>query len=257
MADRFSAASIYYKMKRTLVIGDIHGGLKALVQVLNRASVSAADTLIFLGDYVDGWSESAAVIEYIMKLSEKQHCIFLKGNHDEWCEDWLRTGHADKTWLHHGGHATIKSYAAISTAARQMHLDFFEKMKLYETDDQNRLFIHAGFTSMHGPQKEVHVSNFSWDRTLWEMAITLDTQINKDSVLYPKRLKLFHEIYIGHTPTLYFNVTEPMRGCNVWNIDTGAAFTGKLSIMDIDTKGFWQSDWVKNLYPGEAGRNKD
>jgi serine/threonine protein phosphatase 1 len=244
-------------MKRTLVIGDIHGGLKALVQVLNRASVSADDKLIFLGDYVDGWSESAQVVEYVMKLSEKQHCIFIKGNHDEWCEDWLRTGNADKTWLFHGGQATAKSYAAVDDLTRLRHLNFFETMKLYETDDQNRLFIHAGFTSMHGPQKEFHSSNFGWDRTLWETALILDEQIDKDSLLFPKRLKLFHEIYIGHTPTLYYNETTPMNGCNVWNTDTGAAFTGKLSIMDIDTKNFWQSDPVKNLYPGEAGRNRD
>ncbi len=39
---------------RTLVIGDIHGGLKALVQVLERAAVQPTDELIFLGDYTDG-----------------------------------------------------------------------------------------------------------------------------------------------------------------------------------------------------------
>ena len=43
-------------MKKTFVIGDIHGGLKALIQVLERAEVTINDTLIFLGDYVDGWS---------------------------------------------------------------------------------------------------------------------------------------------------------------------------------------------------------
>ena len=37
-------------MSRTLVIGDIHGGLKAVIQVLERAKVSPNDTLIFLGD---------------------------------------------------------------------------------------------------------------------------------------------------------------------------------------------------------------
>ncbi|MEP6748182.1 MAG: metallophosphoesterase [Bacteroidota bacterium] len=243
-------------MKRTLVIGDIHGGLKALVQVLARASVSACDTLIFLGDYVDGWSESAQVIEYVINLSLQQQCFFIKGNHDVWCEDWLRTGNADKTWLFHGGQATAKSYNHIDIATRQKHLDFLEEMGLYEIDEHNRLFIHAGFTSMHGPQKEFHSSNFSWDRTLWEMAITLDKQITTDSILFPKRLKLFDEIYIGHTPTLYYDVTIPMNGGNVWNIDTGAAFTGKLSVMDINTKEFWQSDIVRDLYPGETGRNR-
>jgi serine/threonine protein phosphatase 1 len=85
----------------------------------------------------------------------------------------------------------------------------------------------------------------------------MDGRIKKDSLLFPKRLKLFSEIYIGHTPTLYYGTDEPMQGCNVWNLDTGAAFYGKLSIMDINTKQFWQSDVVKDLYPGEVGRNKD
>ena len=42
-------------MSRTLVVGDIHGGLKALEQALERANVTDKDKLIFLGDYVDGW----------------------------------------------------------------------------------------------------------------------------------------------------------------------------------------------------------
>ena len=243
-------------MKRTLVIGDIHGGLKAVHQVFEKANVTHADKLIFLGDYVDGWSESSGVIDYMIELSTTNECIFIKGNHDLWSEDWLRTRDADKTWVFHGGQATIDSYANVSVATKMQHLNFLEQMSFYYIDELNRLFIHAGFTSMHGPQKEFHNSNFSWDRTLWEMALTMDKRIKKDSLLFPKRLKLFHEIYIGHTPTLYYNVDTPMQGCNVWNLDTGAAFYGKLSIMDIETKEFWQSDVVQTLYPGETGRNK-
>ena len=243
-------------MKRHLIIGDIHGGLKALRQVFEKAGVTPEDKLIFLGDYVDGWSESAAVMDYMLELNSSHDCVFIKGNHDVWCEDWLRTGEADKTWLFHGGQATVDSYATVNTATKMQHLNFMEQMPYYYIDEQNRLFIHAGFTSMHGPQKEFHNSNFSWDRTLWEMALTMDKRIKKDSVLFPKRLILFTEIYIGHTPTLYYDVDVPMQGCNVWNMDTGAAFTGKLSIMDIDSKQVWQSDAVYTLYPGEAGRNK-
>jgi serine/threonine protein phosphatase 1 len=55
-------------MKRTFVIGDIHGGLKALKQVLQNAAVTKEDTLIFLGDYVDGWSESVQVISFLIDL---------------------------------------------------------------------------------------------------------------------------------------------------------------------------------------------
>lgn len=240
---------------RTYVIGDIHGGLKALMQALERAPVKPEDNLIFLGDYVDGWSESAQTISYLIELAANQECIFIKGNHDVWCEEWLRSGYASQIWLMHGGKETIESYAHIDEANRQQHLQWLEQMKYFQRDEKDRLFIHAGFTSMHGPEKEFHSSNFSWDRTLWEMAITMDKSITPDSVLYPKRLKLFTEIFIGHTPTLHYNIGIPMQGCNVWNVDTGAAFTGKLSIMDAESKEFWQSDPVFELYPGEKGRN--
>jgi serine/threonine protein phosphatase 1 len=251
------SANFYTTMKRTFVIGDIHGGLRALQQVLERAAVQKEDTLIFLGDYVDGWSESAQTLSFIMDRATYQSCIFIKGNHDEWCESWLKSGKLDKTWLISGGKETIKSYAAIDSATKLKHLNFLEGLKFFEIDTQHRLFIHAGFTSMHGPEQEFYASNYRWDRTLWEMAITMDTAITKDSVFYPQRLKLYSEIYIGHTPTLRYHIGVPMQGCNVWNVDTGAAFTGKLTIMDIDTKEFWQSDPLPFLYPGELGRNNN
>lgn len=244
-------------MKRTLVIGDIHGGLRALVQVLERAKVDHNDLLVFLGDYVDGWSESAQLIEFLIDISQKQNCIFIKGNHDIWCQEWLATSNKNEIWLQHGGQSTIESYEGFSDADKQRHLKFFEQMKNYYIDEVNNLFIHAGFSSMNGPRHEHYASNYSWDRTLWEMALTMDKRIKKHSVLYPKRLLLFREIYIGHTPTLNYNVEVPMQGCNVWNIDTGAAFTGKLTCLELGTKEFWQSDVLPHLYHGEKGRNKN
>ncbi|MDE5492097.1 metallophosphoesterase [Elizabethkingia meningoseptica] len=242
-------------MKRTLVVGDIHGGLKALEQVLERAKVTAQDKLIFLGDYVDGWRESSSVINALIALSEKQECIFVKGNHDAYCEDWLSAEIIPEMWLLNGGVSTMNSYADYSQEDIDRHLEFFGKMKNYYTDDQNRLFIHAGYSSMHGPEREMHDSNYRWDRTLWETAVAMDKNIQKDSVLYPKRLLLYNEIFIGHTPTLHLGTTNPVNKANVWNIDTGAAFTGVVSIMDIETKEYWQSDTLPSLYPDEKGRN--
>ncbi len=244
-------------MSRTLVIGDMHGGLKALEQVLERAEITKDDLLIFLGDYVDGWSQSAQVISYIIQLSKHQNCIFIKGNHDALCEEWLRRGKQDASWLKYGGVATMNSYIPIDDATRLKHLNFLKDMKLFYIDANNRLFLHAGFTSMHGPEQEFYSTNFTWDRTLWEMAVAMDKRILTDSVIFPKRLRLYKEIYIGHTPTTNYNVTVPMQGCNVWNVDTGAAFKGAITVMDINTKQFWQSEPVCNLYPDEVGRNKD
>lgn len=243
-------------MARKIVIGDIHGALRALKQLFFIISLRPDDQLIFLGDYVDGWSQSADVIEFLVDLEKVQECIFIKGNHDAWCESWLKGEGADEDWLFHGGYSTVQSYRSISREEKTIHSAFFEKMRHYYVDDANRLFVHAGFSSIHVPGSEQFESSCLWDRTLWQMALAMDSQLTKVSKLNPERLLLFREIFIGHTPTLNYNVTVPMHACNVWNIDTGAAFYGKLSAMNIETKEYWQSDAPQQLYPGEKGRDK-
>lgn len=240
---------------RTLVIGDIHGGLKGLKQLLERAKLQEDDRLIFLGDYVDGWSESAQVIQYLRVLAQLKDCVFIKGNHDVWCENWLKTNTPDKIWLDHGGEGAMESYRTFSKEEKAAHLKFFENLQLYHIDE-DRLFVHAGFTSLEGVSQEKNESNFYFDRSLWEMALDLDTEIDKNSKSFPKRLKHYDEIYIGHTPTLYFNSDQPMQAINVWNVDTGAAFYGKLSALDITSKEIFQSDPLMELYPDEKGRNQ-
>lgn len=243
-------------MKRTLVIGDIHGGFKALEQVLHRANVTPEDKLIFLGDYVDGWSDSSRVISYLIGLQHKNECIFVKGNHDKWCEDWIKTSDSNPIWLFHGGKSTVESYKDISDSEKMQHLRFFQSMIHYYVDDSNRLFIHAGFSSMHGVEKEPYESNYSWDRTLWELALVMkDNPIPENSPFYPKRLSHYTKIFIGHTPTTNYKIDIPIKADKLINMDTGAAFKGTLTIMDIESEEFWQSDALPLLYPTEKGRN--
>ncbi len=245
-------------MSKTYVIGDIHGGLKALEQVLSKAPIQPEDTLVFLGDYVDGWSESPQVIDFLIQLQQRQNCIFIRGNHDELVLDWMDNGNKNidqEMWFKHGGEATAKAYAAISDEKKQVHISFLKSLQNYYIDSKNRLFIHAGFTNSHGVAYEYFPELFYWDRTLWETALALDPRIEKDSVFYPKRLTLYSEIYIGHTPTTRVNQTTPVNKACIWNVDTGAAFKGPLTILDVETKAFFQSDPLPSLYPNEIGRN--
>jgi Calcineurin-like phosphoesterase. len=242
-------------MSRKIVIGDIHGALKALKQIIAQLKLEKTDKLIFIGDFVDGWSESAQVIDYLIDLEKTSHCIFIKGNHDAWAEEWLKTGLADPEWLQHGGTETINSYIGLSKERIDDHIGFFSKMHYYITDRENRLFVHAGFSSTHGPEMEHYESNFYWDRTLWEVALATDNNLKRESKFYPQRLKIYKEIFIGHTPTTNYGREMPMQAHNVWNVDTGAAFKGRLTALEVETKKYWQSDPVWKLYPNENGRN--
>ena len=171
---------------RTLVFGDIHGGYKALKQVLDKVKLRKDDTLVFLGDYVDGWSESATTVSSLISLSYDHKCIFLRGNHDDLCHKWLAKNEMPELWLHHGGLLTIEGYKKINEAEKESHLSFYKNMKNYYIDDSSRLYVHAGFQNLHGPKMEYHDTAFYWDRTLWETALALDNRLDIDSDKYPE-----------------------------------------------------------------------
>ena len=138
---------------------------------------------------------------------------------------------------------------------KKKHINFLKSLHNYHLDENNKLFLHAGFSNSKGIENEYFNETFYWDRTLWEMVMCLDKTLAKDHIYYPKRLKLYEEIFIGHTPVTQIGENIPVRFANVWNVDTGAAFKGKLTLMDVDTKEFWQSDALPDLYPNEKGRN--
>ena len=156
-------------MSKTYVIGDIHGGFLALNQILRNANVENTDKLIFLGDYVDGWSQSPEVIDFLIQLSKNQECVFIRGNHDELLLDWL-TGNTlnfdENMWFKHGGKATVFAYSSVSNEKKLAHVEFLRSLRNYYLDDQNRLFVHAGFTNLNGVLHEYFPKLLYWDRTL-------------------------------------------------------------------------------------------
>lgn len=240
---------------RKLVVGDIHSGLKALEQLLVRAEVTTNDHLIFLGDYVDSWSDAFETVNFLIDLDKTHRCTFIRGNHDELCKDWMLTGEENSTWLAHGGAATRDSYLKAGKQHWDAHIAFYESLKNTYVDKENRLYLHAGFTNLKGIEYEFFNELFYWDRTLWELAKAINPGLQPSDKNYPKRLSNYLEIFIGHTPISKTGKAIPQNGANVWNVDTGAAFKGSLTAMDVDTKEFWQSDAVESFYPGEKGRN--
>ena len=99
----------------TIAIGDIHGHLKPLCDLLERVrpNVGADDTVVFLGDYIDRGSDTRACIDAILEFTAtvSAQVVCLRGNHEDW---FLRTMHdySQHAWLL-GMEAddTIRSYS--------------------------------------------------------------------------------------------------------------------------------------------------
>lgn len=247
---------------RRFVIGDIHGAYNALVQVLERCSFNyEQDLLITIGDIVDGWEDSFKCVEHLLTIPNR---IDILGNHDNWFRTFLETGIHDQAWAM-GGLSTAKSYAegvGLDFKAQQLgrgwmvnlntgdvpedHQRFFKGQHKYYKDDDNNLFVHGGFNP-NTPIGNQLAYILMWDRHLWSRHLAIRGG-------YMKKVKYvedFNQIFIGHTSTTFCGSNEPVRVHKLTNMDTGAGGGGYLSIMDIDSREFWQSDYVPDLYPND------
>jgi serine/threonine protein phosphatase 1 len=228
-------------MPKTYVIGDIHGACKALRQCLERSRFDYDnDVLISLGDVCDGWPETRQCIDELMKI---KNLVYVFGNHDMWTLEWMQTGDKDEIWLSQGGEATIKSYAP---GVPVEHIAFLDEAVPYHFEG-NKLFIHAGFD----PKTPLDIQGldiFLWDRELARIALDF---FNKNMTT---KLTSYDEVYLGHTvvPSV-----RPISSCGVWMMDTGAGWSGPLTMMNIDTKEIIQSDPSPALYPGVQARKKN
>ena len=230
-------------MKR-FVIGDIHGGHQALLQCLERSAFDPEkDLLISLGDICDGWPEVDKVMDHLLRI---KHFKMILGNHDAWALRWMKTGWKGTEWVSQGGAATLDSYQNDRERVPRTHLELLQAAPLYiELGDQ--LFVHGGIDPgvVLGKQDP---ELLLWDRDLLNDAVR--TSEKNPEYRYGK----WDDIFIGHTPTRVYRSSKPIHACNVWALDTGGGWSGLLTIMDIDSHEYWQSDLVPTLYPHIQGR---
>jgi len=238
-------------MKR-YVIGDIHGAYKALIQCLQLSNFDYEnDQLITLGDIVDGWSETLSCVKELKKIKNVIHII---GNHDIWFLEFLKTGIARSIWLNQGGEATFNDYQTNceKILSHDELIRFFNYQHNFYIDEQNNLFVHGGLpagTSIINRRFNGYKDDLLWDRDMLRCAILRAT--SKGYKNMKSWFSEYNNIFVGHTaiaPDKFKQYT------NVWPMDTGAGWYGRLTIMNIDTKEYWQSDFVRDLYPNIKGR---
>jgi serine/threonine protein phosphatase 1 len=95
--------------------------------------------------------------------------------------------------------------------------------------------------------KDNKLQDMIWDRDLVDFAY-------KKPFKDRKKLTPYKEVFVGHTTTLYYKEEKPIHGYEVWDLDTGAGWGGRLTIMNLDTHEYFQSEFAKKLYPNHHGR---
>jgi len=221
-------------------VGDIHGELEKLDELLARLPLAEGDRLVFLGDYVDRGPDSFGVVERLVDLQKQWPCVFLLGNHESMLLDFL--GWTDPAYfggdafLMNGGDRTLASYGYFdrevpdreSFRLPKAHEDFYLGLALYHRE-ADYLFVHAGLgrEQLHESDLDYALRGVRAEDLLWNRA-TCDM---------PNQLGA--TIVYGHTPSEDFEVR--------WNqpfsigIDTGAVYGGPLTAIRLPDETVFQA----------------
>lgn len=218
----------------TYVTADIHGNIDALDECLDKVNFSDSDTLISLGDMVDGHLYTKQVIERLMSI---KNFIGVRGNHSDFLLDTYYSGVCKPIHYKQGGKATMESY---EYKIPKEHKEFIEKMPYYLIKD-NYFFCHGGIPyflfkklTLDNVDKLLATQgyNISWDRTLMDNVIAKGLDVKN---------KPFDKIFIGHTDTRLYKSEKPIIKNGLYCLDTGAGWDGKLTFYCLETDKFYQS----------------
>lgn len=204
-------------MERRLVVADIHGHYSTLIGVLEKAGYNPdKDRLFLLGDYIDRGDASGATLKYVRSLVENG-AVALRGNHEQMMLDAVKDPGQLTLWLYNRGDMTLKNFGGYIP---DWAIGFVESLPLYH-EEPDYILVHAGLRPN----------------------VPLEQQTPRDLLWI--REPFFNEytgkpVVFGHTPTkLLHGKWEPWFGDSKIGIDTGIAYGGVLTLMDLDTKETW------------------
>ena len=188
-----------------IAIGDIHGCIRSLEQLIEDLNLQADDHLVFIGDYIDRGPGSKDVIDFLINLAKTQKCTFLRGNHESMMLNYLNLNEID-LWEINGGRATLMGYVDDGKIViPDDHIAFLKNTGLF-LDTEDFFFVHAGIKHQWTIQENIMLNNE--DIFLWERS-----HLSVDEYAWEK------PVVCGHTPQ-----KTPLIKDKLICIDTGCVF---------------------------------
>ncbi|MBM9537241.1 metallophosphoesterase [Desulfobulbus alkaliphilus] len=215
MKNIFLSATMPASSSTTCVIGDIHGCHTALTLLLPKI-LHRADSLVFLGDYVDRGPHSKEVVATLISLQRTHpRVIYIMGNHDLLFLQYL-SGQESALFLRVGGRQTLASYGLDPAGDRDQiarlvppeHLAFLKSLPLY-WEDSHAIYVHAGLQ----PGRHLAQQTSQW--CLWA-----------GEEFYQSTYDFGKPVVFGHT-----TFKKPLLTINRIGIDTGAVYGGRLTAL--------------------------
>jgi protein phosphatase len=216
------------------IIGDVHGCLDELVELLRRLGYEVGDDgegpratppagrkAIFVGDLVDRGPAIPGVLRLVMQMVETGAALCVPGNHDMKLMRKLRGRDVQIT---HGLADSLRQLEPETPEFLEKVASFLDGLVSHYVFDDGRLVVaHAGMKEEMQGRGSGKVRDF---------ALYGETTGETDEFGLPVRLNWAAEyrgqatVVYGHTP-----VQEPEWLNRTINIDTGCVFGGKLTAL--------------------------
>jgi serine/threonine protein phosphatase 1 len=242
-------------VKRLHVIGDVHGCIDELTELIEKLDLQSSDELVMIGDLVDKNLEgSPKVIQYVRSLSEQHNVTSIVGNHEYKHLRYISQVSQGKSPQMRNLEEIVKIQRSLSKKDQQYMMDMplWKVVKLHNTE---YVIIHAGIPGHHNKLYPVTGKNVAEKKcSLQDLMFTRYERDGKMIMLGSETPedKFWAEGYdgrfgfalFGHQPFIREN---PPEFKNAIGLDTGCvyggwltAFTATLYDNDCIVEGFTQ-----------------
>jgi serine/threonine protein phosphatase 1 len=245
---------------RTFAIGDIHGDLTALHTLFERIpALTADDTVVFLGDYLDRGPESAGVIDFVRTLDDKSPAkiVTLRGNHED---AWLQV--IDKGWpefVMPRANGCLESYRSFTNGTQPADDEmpstdemkdmfegtFFPKVVVkwmrdlpFFYEDEHAIYVHAGIKRTSG--RFPHPSEVAPQRALLWLRDRdfFENYRGKLVVFGHTTTRTLPNELSSHTPE---DPTDMWAGPSCIGLDTACGKGGFLTALELPSRTVYES----------------
>lgn len=221
---------------RIYTIGDIHGRLDLLSEMLGMIASDATDApelekhIVYLGDYVDRGMESREVLDVL--VSDQPYGFeksYLKGNHEDAMIQFLDGDNDGSMWLQFGGIATMASYGVYlhEDGSREERLMEAREMLLARLPEDHLTFLRL-------LENSIGFGDYFFVHAGVRPGVALDAQTPQDMMWIRDRFLnsgADHSKIVVHGHTIS---DSPVVRANRIGIDTGAYASGRLTCLVLE-----------------------
>ena len=235
-------------MQKTFLIGDVHGCIDELLDLVQRLRPERNDRLIFIGDLIDRGPNSAAVVRQVVKWSKDLEVKLVLGNHEEKFLRYVK--HVNLGSGQEKGMTGTEEFPALLSSISEDEFKFLEQsFYSLHLPELNAFLVHGGlWRTVSFPMPATYPFESSSSLVFKHLplltkvrylspegkCISLGQESANDFFWAEKYDGAYGHVYFGHQTFLQ---SSPKLFDFATGIDTGCVYGGWLSAVEISESG--------------------